>query len=96
LVLSPSSLRAFKLTEHFTPLRLPINEVFNAMKDKLWVRRPRLNWYNPTHPGAEEYYSYHDIRGHKTIHCYSLQKYLKEIIGKGFLKEYILTPKTAS
>ena len=32
-ILSLNPLRAFKPTEHFTPLRLPINEVFNAIKD---------------------------------------------------------------
>ena len=28
----------FKLTEYFTLLQLPINEVFNTIKDQLWIR----------------------------------------------------------
>ena len=47
-------------------------------------------------PGAEEYYSYHDGKRHKTIHCQSVQKYLEELIRQGLLKEYILTPEAAS
>ena len=33
-VLSLNPLQAFKMEEHFTPLRLPINEVFNNIKDQ--------------------------------------------------------------
>ena len=35
-------------------------------------------------------------KGHKTIHCQSLRKYLEELIRLGFLKEYVLTPEAAS
>jgi len=37
--------QAFKKEEHFTLLRLPINEVFNVIKDQPWVKRPRLIQY---------------------------------------------------
>jgi len=33
-IFSPSLLRAYKLIEQFTPLWLPINEVFNTIKDQ--------------------------------------------------------------
>ena len=33
-ILTPSLLRAYKVIEQFTPLRLPINEVFNTIKDQ--------------------------------------------------------------
>ena len=39
LVLSLNPFQAFEMEEHFTPLRLPINEVFNAINDQLWVKR---------------------------------------------------------
>ena len=53
-ILSPSSLQTFKPTEHFTPLRLPINEIFNDIKDQPWFRHLRPIQNNPALPGAEE------------------------------------------
>ena len=48
---------------HFTPLRLLINEVLNAIKDQLWVKRPKLIQYNPTLPGVETTLSGYDTNG---------------------------------
>jgi len=93
LILSPRPLQAYKLIEQFTPLKLPISEVFNTIKDQPWVRRSRPIQYDPSHPGAEEYYFYHDGKGHKTIHYQILRRYLEELIRLGFLKEYVLTPE---
>jgi len=44
----------------------------------------------------EEYCSYHDSKGYNTIYCWSLWKYLEELIHLGFIKEYIFTPEAAS
>jgi len=74
----------------------PINDVFNTINDQSWVRYPRTIQYNPTFSGAEEYCSYHDCKGHMTIYCWALRKYLKEFIQQGFFKKYILTPEAAS
>ena len=84
------------MEKYFTPLRLPINEVFNAIKDQQWVKRLKPIQYNPILLRVEEYYSYHDSKGHQTIHCRSFLKYLEELVCQGFLKEYILTPGTTS
>ena len=43
-------------------------EVFNTIKDQLWVRRLRRIQYDPSHPEIEEYCSYHYSKGHKNIH----------------------------
>jgi len=94
-ILSASPLRAYKSIEQFTLLRLSINEVFNAIKDQPWIRRPRPIQYDHSHPRAEEY-CYHDCKGHKTIHCRSLQRYLEELFHQGFLKKHVLTPEAAS
>ena len=91
-ILSPNSLRAFRVEQHFTLLRLSINEVFNAIKDQPLIRRPKLIYYNPTFPGAEEYCSFHESKKHKTVHCRSLRWYLEELVHQGFLKEYVLIP----
>jgi len=36
-IFSPNLLRIYKPIEHFTLLRLPINEVFNNIKGQSWV-----------------------------------------------------------
>jgi len=36
------------------------------------------------------------LRGHQTIHCLALRRYLEELIQQGFLKEYVLTPEAIS
>ena len=93
LILSLSLLWAYQSMDQFTLLRLSINKVFNAIKDHSWVRHPRPVQYDPLHPRVREYCSYHDDKGHKTIHCRSLRRYLEELIHKGFLKEYVHTSK---
>jgi len=62
LVFSLNSVQAFKMKEHLRPLRLPINEIFNTIKDQAWIKRPKSIQYNPTLSGAEEYCSYHNKR----------------------------------
>ena len=71
-ILSASPLQAYKLIEHFSLLWLPINEVFNTIKDQSWVMRLKPIQNDHTLPKAEEYCSYHDGKRHKTIHCRSL------------------------
>jgi len=82
--------------EHFTPLKLPINELFNTFKDPPWVKRSKSIQHNPSLPGSEEYCSYHECKWHQTIHCWDLLRYLEELIQQGFLKEYVLTPEAIS
>ena len=40
-ILPPNPLLDYRSMEQFTSLKLPINEVFNTIKDQPWVRRPR-------------------------------------------------------
>jgi len=69
LILPPNPLRSYKSMERFTPLRLPINEVFNIFINQPWVRRPKPIQQNPPLLGSEEYCSYHKYKGHQTIYC---------------------------
>ena len=92
LVLSLNPCKTFKREKHFTPLRLPIDEVFNVIKDQSWVRRPKSIQYDLALPITKEYYSYHYSKAHQTIHCRNLRKYLKELVCQDFLKESVLTP----
>jgi len=61
-VLSLNSPQTLKMEQHFTALRLPINEVYNAIKDERWVRHPTLIQYDPIIPEVQEYCSYHDSK----------------------------------
>jgi len=71
----------------------PYQWVLSTIKDQPWVWRPKLIQYDLTLSETEEYGSYHDGKEYKTIHYRSLQKYLKELICRGFLKKYIPTPE---
>ena len=55
------------------------------------LRLPILKYYV-----IEEYCFCHDGKVHITIHCRSLWRHREELIRQVFLKEYILTPETAS
>ena len=58
-ILSQNPLQTYKaMQQHFTPLRLPINEIFNTIKDQPWIRHPRPFQYDPSLFKAEEYCSY--------------------------------------
>jgi len=50
MILSPSPLRAYRVIEQFTLLRLPISEVFNTIKNQPMVRQLRPILYDLSHP----------------------------------------------
>jgi len=77
--------------QHFTPLMLPINEVFSAIKDQPRVRRPKPIQHDIVLLRAKDYCSYHDSKGHKTAHYRSLQWYLKELVRQTFITKYVNT-----
>jgi len=77
-----------RIHSKFSRWRLPINEVFNAIKDQPWVKHPKPFQYNHTLSGAEEYCSYHDGKRHQTVYYRSLRKYLKELIAKASSGHY--------
>ena len=55
------------------PFRIPIDHVFNAIKDQPWVRCPtRSLSQNPKGPISRDYYAFHDGMGHPTIECRTL------------------------
>ena len=95
-VLSPNPLQAFKMEQHLTPLRLPINEVFNSIKDQHWLSAQSESDTTLFSPEWKNIVFFNDSKRHKTIHCRTLQKYMEELIPKGFLLEYVLTPRAAS
>ena len=95
MILPPNPLRDYRSIKRFTPLKLPINKVFNTIEDQPWVRRPRPILHNPLLPGSEEYCSYYDCKRYQIVYYWALQRYMNELIQQGLLKEYILTPEAA-
>ena len=52
------------------PFRVPIDHIFNAIKDQLWVRRPtRPLPPNLKRHGSRDYYAFYEGRGHLTVDC---------------------------
>ena len=74
----------------FTPFKIFVDHVVNAIKDQDWVRRPTP--VEPKGPGAGEYCAFHDRMGHCTIDCRSLWRQLRQLVNRGYLKEFILNP----
>jgi len=60
----------------FTPFKISVNHVLNAIKDQDWVRRLRPLPPNPKGSGDREYCVFHDGMGHRTIVCCSLWRQL--------------------
>ena len=80
----------------FTPPKLPIQDVFEAIKGQPWVKHPEVKPHDATRLGAKDYYSFHDCKGHQTSQCWSLSKYLKDLVQEGYPWEYVLTPEASS
>ena len=87
-----SVFHAYRTKEFFTPLKLPIKEVFQAIKNEPWVKRLSPIQSDPSRPGAKEYCSFHDVMGHMTDQCRSLRRYLESLIRLGYLKDFVLNP----
>jgi len=89
----PSSpIQDYRSAERFTPLKLSINEVFNTFKDQPWVRHSKLIQPNPSLIGSEEYYSFHDYKGHKLDIAGPSKDIWKSSSSKASLRS-VLTPK---
>ena len=43
-----------------------------------------------TDPLKAGHCSFHDSRGHATLHCWALKKHIKDLVQRGYLDEFIL------
>ena len=50
-------------------LKLPIQDIFEAIKGEHWVKRPEANTSDPTRPEARDYYSFHNNKGHELLNA---------------------------
>ena len=91
-----SAFRAYQVNDSFTPLKPPIQVVFEAIKSQPWPRRPEPKPHDPSRLGTKDYCSFHDRQGHRVAQCWFLQKYLEDLVQQGYLQEYILVPGASS
>jgi len=69
--------------------RIPVDYVFNAIKDQSWVRRPtRPLSQNPKGPGFRDYCAFHDKMDHPIIECRILRRHLHDLVNQGYLREF--------
>jgi len=59
-----SPLRTYRVDDNFTPLKLPIQDVFEAIKGQPWVKHQEAKSHDPTRPKAKDYFSFHDCKAH--------------------------------
>jgi len=81
------------MEEYYTPLRLPINEFFNTVKDQLWVKRLRPIHYNPASPEWKSVIPSTTVKDTKSSTARASVDTWKSLFAKTFSKKkYILTP----
>ena len=74
----------------FTPLKLTIDQIFYIIKHQLWMKLPMTAKHDPDSLKAGSC-SFHDNRGHATMHCWALKRYLKDLVQRGYLDEFIFS-----
>ena len=72
--------RAYQISNSFTPLKLSIQDVFEAVKGQIWVKRPEAKTHDLARRGAKDYCSFHNSQGHQTSQCRSLHKNLEDLV----------------
>jgi len=53
-------IRAYWVDDNFIPLKLPIQDVFEAIKGQPWVKHPKVKQNDPARLGTKDYCSFHD------------------------------------
>jgi len=68
---------SLRVDDSFTPLKLPIQDVFEAIKGQPWVKHPEAKQHDSACPGVKDYCSFHDSKRHLTSECQSLRSTLR-------------------
>jgi len=78
------------ISQLFISRKIPIDYVFNTIKDQPRVRRSnRSLLHNPRGHGSRDYCAFHDGCGHLTVNCRTLRQHLQELVNQGYLREFI-------
>ena len=63
-----------------TLFKIHVDQVYNAIKGQESIRHLRPLPPNPKGPGAEEYCTFYDGMGHRTVDGHSLRRQLQELM----------------
>ncbi|KAL0458564.1 UNVERIFIED_CONTAM: hypothetical protein Slati_0483600 [Sesamum latifolium] len=73
----------------YTPLTVPITQVFMAIEEKGLITRPR-SWRDmPQRPKSDKFCRFHNDYGHATEECRHLKNEIERLIQNGYLQEYV-------
>ncbi|MBT0647211.1 hypothetical protein KJJ93_29910, partial [Escherichia coli] len=73
----------------YTPLWVPISEVFLEIKRKGLVQWPKRMTSNPGYRDNRRYYEFYKDIGHTTNECPDLKNAIEELIKKVHMKEFL-------
>ncbi|KAL0439941.1 UNVERIFIED_CONTAM: hypothetical protein Slati_2477100 [Sesamum latifolium] len=77
----------------YTPLTVPIIQVFMAVEEKWLLTRPRSWRDTPQHPKSDKFCRFHNDYGHTTEECRHLKNEIGRLIQNGYLQEYVCWEK---
>ena len=86
--------RAYQISDNFTPLKLPIQDVFEAIKGQLLVKSLEANTHDPARPEARDYCSFHNKRDTELLNVGLSASTLKILSSKAIF-EYIFAPRAS-
>jgi len=87
---------AYQVSNSFALPKLPIQDVFEAIKGQPWVRRLKAKTLDHVRPGVRDYCSFHDNKGHWTSKYQSLRKYFEDLVQQDYVREDILVSGVSS
>ncbi|KAL0420395.1 UNVERIFIED_CONTAM: hypothetical protein Slati_3062400 [Sesamum latifolium] len=73
----------------YTPLKAPRAEILKVAEQQGIIPWPRKMKDNPKRLKSDKYCKFYKNRGHSTEDCYHLKNEVKELIQRGYLKEYM-------
>ncbi|KAL0420239.1 UNVERIFIED_CONTAM: hypothetical protein Slati_3046800 [Sesamum latifolium] len=77
----------------YTPLTVPITQVFTAVEEKGLITRPRSWRDTPQCPKSDKFCRFHNDYGHATEECRHLKNEIERLIQNGYLQEYVCWEK---
>ena len=76
-------------TVKFTPLVMLVDKILVQIKDKHYLKWPRLLHLSPNVWDKKKYRRFHKDHGHLTEECRDLKKQIEDLIQKGKLQRYV-------
>ena len=72
----------------------PMHKIVDRIKNEPYFLWPNKIGGNPSRRNRNFYYTYHQDKGHTIEQCRVLNDHLEQLVKVGYLKEFIVDPKT--